>query len=151
MNTHYPLSDLYLPNINVYTSQEDRTIRTGISSTGFSTTMPIKLWEDPSVPRTGQSVYNVVTLDAAGNPVITQITVANTEAGSVNIPPSQISASAAAPAVPPGVMPVPVRDLKPYEKLVRGPAGSILVLDTQMQALITTMARRMGVPGWVQE
>jgi hypothetical protein len=127
------ISELYLPQINVYPRGiDDYVLIHGTTPPGWNPQKPIQLWDDPTVSTAGvfTVTYNCAKLDIiTGAPQVLPMPVSNAQASTPNIPPSAAALASLQPQpFRAGTTPVPIRALMANEKLIAGPARSIRVV-----------------------
>jgi hypothetical protein len=127
----YPITALIPSNIQTYTNQAEFLAKTGKNAPSWNPALPLKGWVDTAAP-TGtfaMLTYNTAHLDKSfQHPVVTQISVPNYLAGTINLPPDS---GPFAPSTA-GEYLTPIRALLPNEKLVPRQMGLFDVVNTDI-------------------
>jgi hypothetical protein len=133
----YGVNALYL--FPRYQTREAYRKETGREPPEFNPALSPKFWEDPdAIKSTLRNIlyFRVIAMNDRGNPahspgnnpMLEPLTLPKTQAASVNIPPEGTNI----PGADAYEVPVPLRELQPYEKLVFRFGGVLAVRDTRV-------------------
>lgn len=159
----YGLETLYL--FQRHQTRDAYTKANGKEPPEFNPALPPKYWEDPDAlksPRRNVLYDRVIAATELGkpmpgpdgNPMLEVLTLPKAEAAVVNIPPPGTNV----PGADAYEVPVPLRELQPYEKLVFQFGATVAVRDTRVplpaalgdfteqdRAVLNAIARKLGV------